>query len=294
VSLYFLENSEQIYETIKVESLPGSTFSFKSLVGTYRNSCKETPRCPRLLAAFTLEAAAILPLLTYFFVSILFFFRVMQVQLEVQKALNDTGRELSVTLTGETRDSMAELLGANVLFQKKIAGGEEVKQYVSGGSIGISLLESQFSEQEILLRARYRMQLPINFFGMGDLWLTQKADCRKWNGWRGVGEAEGPGAWVYMTENGSVYHVSDACTHLKLSVRSADYRTINAERNENGGRYHPCSLCAGGGVTGGLLYITDQGDRYHTDISCGGIKRTILLVRLEEAGQRRKCSRCGG
>lgn len=43
----------------------------------------------------------------------------------------------------------------------------------------------------------------------------------------------------------------------------------------------------------GRLYITNQGDCYHKDLGCSGIKRTVRMIRLSEVGTRRPCSRCG-
>lgn len=40
------------------------------------------------------------------------------------------------------------------------------------------------------------------------------------------------------------------------------------------------------------VFITDQGNRFHYDLNCGGIKRTIYMIRLSEVGNRKKCSRC--
>ncbi len=70
-----------------------------------------------------------MPLLACFFVSILFFFRVMQVQLEVQKALDDTGRQLAVYLSGDEEaqtDGAVGLLAAEAVFRKDLLGRETV------------------------------------------------------------------------------------------------------------------------------------------------------------------------
>lgn len=33
------------------------------------------------------------------------------------------------------------------------------------------------------------------------------------------------------------------------------------------------------------VFITDQGNRFHYDLNCGGIKRTIYMIRLSEVGK---------
>ena len=40
------------------------------------------------------------------------------------------------------------------------------------------------------------------------------------------------------------------------------------------------------------VFITDQGNRFHYDLNCSGIKRTIYMIRLSEVGNRKQCSRC--
>ena len=57
-------------------------------------------------------------------------------------------------------------------------------------------------------------------------------------------------------------------------------------RNESGGKYYPCELC-GKKVSGMGVYITNYGSKYHTSMSCGGLKRKIYAVPISEtAGER--------
>ena len=92
MSLYKVEVRRIIKIIRKDKSLPEQN----SISGSENIARKGTPQCLRLSAVFTLEAAVVMPVLACFFVSVLFFFRIMQIQLEVQKALDDTGRKLAV------------------------------------------------------------------------------------------------------------------------------------------------------------------------------------------------------
>ena len=87
VSLYEVEARRIIKIIRKDKSLPEQN----SISGSENIARKGTPQCLRLSAVFTLEAAVVMPVLACFFVSVLFFFRIMQIQLEVQRALDDTG-----------------------------------------------------------------------------------------------------------------------------------------------------------------------------------------------------------
>ena len=82
-------------------------------------------------------------------------------------------------------------------------------------------------------------------------------------------------------------------THLELSIRSVAEAEIAALRNENGEAYRKCMQCRYAENAFGRLYITNQGDCYHKDLGCSGIKRTVRMIRLSEVGTRRPCSRCG-
>lgn len=291
MSLYSIEKIAKHNHTRKEKSLPGNVkIDMRKNIHLLFYD-KGTPRCTRKPATFTLEAAVILPLLACFFVSILFFFRVMQVELQVQKALDDTGRKLAVYLC-EEEDYVTGLAVAEAFFLKEMSGREEAAAYINGGNAGISLLESKFEGNEISLCARYHIKLPIRMFWKWNLEMVQKADCRKWNGWNGNGSSVDEDQWVYITETGTVYHTSNACTHLVLSIQSVGYEQVSLLRSENGEKYDRCLHCTNAGEQYGIVYITNQGSAYHSDLNCSGIKRTVSMVRLSEVGNRRACSRC--
>lgn len=290
MSLYSSKQPQENEYYRKEITLPGNT-RYAGCVNKHSFfSHKEAPRYPYFSGVFTLEAAIILPLLACFFVSILFFFRVMQIEITVQKALDDTGRQLAVYMAKE--ESASDIAAAQALFLKELNGKEVPEGYIWGGKPGISLLSSKFSEQEVQLRACYRIRLPVRIFWIKELFMEQHADCRKWNGWSATPENGGEDAWVYITETGSVYHRASNCSHLALSIQSVEREQLAYLRNENGGKYYVCSRCAGRTNTWGKVYITNQGNCYHNDLSCSEIKRTVYMVRLSEVGARQGCKRC--
>lgn len=291
MSLYSIKIPQQKEFYRKEKTLPGKTRFIKSVRSDFSFSHKETPRYPYFSGVFTLEAAVILPLLASFFVCVLFFFRVMQIELAVQKALDDTGRQMAVYLAEEKAAS--DLTAAQILFLKELGETDVPERYIIGGKMGISLLTSEISEREIKLKAHYQVQLPLRIFGVRRLAMEQRADCRKWNGWSAEAENGESDIWVYITETGSVYHRLSTCSHLELSIQSVKREELAYLRNENGGKYHKCSQCAKQTNTWGNVYITNQGDCYHNDLNCSGIKRTVYMIRLSEAGNRECCKRCG-
>ena len=95
---------------------------------------------------------------------------------------------------------------------------------------------------------------------------------------------------VYVTETGLVYHRDYHCSYLDLSIHLVSMQEISSLRNKSGGKYYPCEHCAEQSV--GMVYITENGDRYHNSLSCSGLKRTIYAVPLSEVAGKGACSRC--
>ena len=55
--------------------------------------CQKASLCSFFKGSYTLEAAVIIPVAAVFFLTLLFFFRVLQIQTEVQEALNYASRK---------------------------------------------------------------------------------------------------------------------------------------------------------------------------------------------------------
>lgn len=282
VSHYFKKRTGKIYSR---KSLPGFPIT------VWRKKWhKGTPRCACLRGSFTVEAAVILPMLACFFVSILFFFRVLQVELQVERAIVDAGQTLSAYAAGDGKSTGKAALKLAVM--KELAGREETARYVTGGAAGVSLLASKVEGDFIDIRAAFSVEIPVRLFGRQGIKIERRVCCRKWTGRkgeRGNGEDE---IWVYVTETGTVYHRRRECSHLRLSVTAVNKNSVGDKRNENGGKYHECERCKDKNRGQAKVYITSQGDRYHYDLQCSGIKRTISMIKLSEVGGRSPCSRC--
>lgn len=250
--------------------------------------CKKTFLHIRIKASYTLEMAIVLPLVVAFLTTILFFFRVLQVQTQVQEALTYASRHTAAQAA--LSDNTATLLGsAEMYFRKEIRQYAEYQKYVADQSGGVSLLLSDLKGPEITLRADYFVKLPIMFFKVKGVRITQYSTSRKWTGdhaeWL---EAD----YVYVTEHGTVYHCSRNCSYLDLSIREADYAGISQLRNKNEHKYNGCSQCVAKNKTFKRVYITDYGSCYHTELACSGLKRTVYLILKSDAGNKGPCSKC--
>lgn len=99
---------------------------------------------------------------------------------------------------------------------------------------------------------------------------------------------------VYVTDNGSVYHKDIGCSYLDLSISHVSKNAAEGLRNHYGEKYSPCETCGKGQDQGGMVYITETGNRYHTLESCSGLKRTVRMEKQSHvSGKMHACSRCG-
>lgn len=250
---------------------------------------QEASFCTYQKASLTVEAAVVFPLLTGFWLSILFFFRVLLVQTAVEESLIYAGRMAAIESCLTDEESVLSI-SVEGLFRSALLQREDVDRYVAGGIIGVSLLESDLSGKEITLRANYMVKLPITLFGQNGIWVTSENSFIKWKG--DVSADELQGQWVYITETGSVYHRDMSCRSLDLHIQQDLLINMKAHRGESGQKYYPCDRCIESVHEMQQVYFTDYGHLYHEKLSCSALKRTITKVLLSQVEGRRPCSFC--
>lgn len=254
---------------------------------------KETSPCIRVEGSYTAEAVVAIPFFTAFMVVLLFFFRVLMVQQTVEHALMETGREAAVLAYEEQQGrNVVGIPAAELLFLKNLNQDEATENLVQGGALGISLVRSDFSKEYVELTADYSLRLPIGLFGKQKISVTQRVKCRKWTGETNANSQENE-ELVYITPTGAAYHRNRNCSYLKLSVKPVQGSSIDEYRNADGGKYYSCSSCMKNDKSYAVIYITEYGNRYHGNLNCSRLKRTIIAVRLSEVGERHACGKCG-
>lgn len=262
-------------------------------------------------AVLTIETAIVLPFFVCFMVFILYFYRVLQTQAHIAQALQYASRKTAAeysmpaysdhetdkkSLIQEIKESdLNGMLKAKAYFYKQLKNQKCPTQFINRGILGISFLQSDFSEDYIELKAIYKMKLPVKLLGNIQFRIVQVSKCRKWTGYRPEQDMQNePDHWLYYTEYGTVYHANRSCTHLDLSIRGISYTQVSSKRNSSGGKYHKCEKCGNDTSGNGMVYITDYGDRYHSSLRCSGLKRIIYMIRKSKATDKRMCSKCGG
>ena len=96
---------------------------------------------------------------------------------------------------------------------------------------------------------------------------------------------------VYVTESGTVYHKSRACSYLNIVVRPVDADKVEEERNSSGRKYTLCKRCEGKEVTE-VVYISEGGTKYHVTAGCSTLKRIVIEKSREEV-ELPACHKCG-
>lgn len=266
----------------------------------------------KISASMTVEAAVVLPLFLFFFINLGCAIEMIRLHGNLQLALWETGNRLSVygyALGEEGREGETGFLQevSDVAFSYGYVKGQVVsytgKEYLNQspltyGTDGLQFLESEiFTAQdtfEIVLT--YEVSPWMEVPGVKPFRMANKYYGHIWNGYRLPGtstEGEEQADFVYVAQNGTVYHDDRNCSHLSLTIRQVGAEQVDQERNASGGRYTACEKCAKGSMPSSV-YIGVEGDRYHYDRDCSGLKRTVFTMTRQEAKEQyRPCSRCG-
>lgn len=190
----------------------------------------------------------------------------------------------------------------------------KLKDYVDVDSINQSCIKDGYSgiqtylssfmiEEDVIdIILTYKIKLPLLFIVVDDIPMVQRVRLRGWSGTKVSLKSETEDEMendteemVYITEHGTVYHLSKECSHLTLSIKEASIDVIIDLRNDSGGKYKGCEICDKYKIEmeNNKVYITVYGDRYHKSLSCSGLKRTIKAIPKSEMGDRNLCKRCG-
>lgn len=257
-----------------------------------------------LSGSMTIECAAALPMFFLAMVIFICFLDVMRIQVIVTSSLCQSAKELGMyAYAGDKtrKDSPVGVVTAGVCMAyakqnlKKQLKGERLTG-IEGKSGGIRLQTSAMDNGQITLRAEYRYRPSAALIPVMPVTLTCTGYARAWTGYEknmDFGSEGEENEMVYITQNQEVYHVREDCSYLELSIHYIGSGGLASARNEYGEKYRPCEKCVGKGTSGAGYYITEKGDRYHSLKTCGGLTRTVRLVKKSETGGLRPCSRCG-
>ena len=266
-------------------------------------------------ASYTVEASMTLPIFVFLCACVLLFFRILTVEWGVAVALNETAREVAVA-SGSLSNAEKEAREKEGSKEEDSAASESQSDekwktvavdlakirilmhktpvsVVHFGIVGFDFSQSKVDEKDVDLVVSYKVPLPVSFFGIRSVAVSQRAKAHRWVGFdpKEGEEAEDASDCVYVTETGSAYHKDASCSYLNPSIRPVSLAAVESERNQSGHKYYPCPLCRG---YAGTVYITSYGENYHTKLGCSGLKRTIRVTTEEKAKRSgyHACSKC--
>lgn len=228
-------------------------------------------------ASFLVETALAFP----FFLCLISILIFLLLQLNTQ-------REIKIELMRSVRNATyfyeKESLNTGFMMGKTYLKSKE-KQITS------LKIEALMQEETVGMFLSYQMEVPYQLFSAQLDTFSQQYSLRKWMGEQD--EAVQNQNIVFITKESEVYHESKTCTYLNPSIRCVELDQIEKMRNQGGEKYRPCRYCRQHGKQQNQCFITEDGNRYHTDQNCSRLKRTIFEILRSEIGERRPCSKCG-
>lgn len=240
--------------------------------------------------SITLEAAFSVSLFFFAAISLVYILEIMAIQTSMKNALYMAAKEYAeesylypFVSTDSVEKKIVEQIGENRLNRSMIVGG----------SSGLDLSETKkhWGAAIVDFTVRYRWEIPFPVFHMYSSWQSQTVRVKGWTGYESTFPDVSSTELVYVTDYGVVYHTDRNCTYLDLSVRTIEKEEIEDIRNQSGGKYKACLLCAFA-PGGAELYITNYGDRYHSSLECSGLRRKVYTVPLTDVYGLGGCSKC--
>lgn len=252
----------------------------------------------------TVEAALVIPIFLFAIMAVLSFVEMLRLQMNLDSAMQQCAKELATygyaqsTLSDENtvdlpfplealfsetyvRNRIISAVGSDYLDNSPLEGN----LYFTGSRI--------MEDDRIELRCVYYVMPFFSLSPEAGFLTGETAVVRAFTGYDNLTSAsvETTEEYVYITEYGTAYHKDRGCPYLDLSVNKIFSENLENERNKDGSKYYACDICTGSG-SGTVVYITDYGEKYHSDILCSGLRRTVESVPISQVGNRTPCKKC--
>lgn len=260
----------------------------------------------------TLEAVCIMPIMLFAFLAFYSMGQIYIMENQIYQAALNTAEYLAeyaylvnYAAGGEddSQDDISQksiedsvgiqLLGiglANAKFQQYLGENERVNRYVKAGSSGIYLISDELFDEEdfINFQVVYQVQIPVPLLNHLTVSFRHRIHQKAYTGYVPSGENGNENdRYVYVTEYGTVYHMTRSCSHLQLTIQPVTKGALK----QSYANLRPCEYC--GDVESEVYYVTEYGESYHTSTQCTGLKRTIERVPFREVSGLAPCLECG-
>lgn len=227
----------------------------------------------------SVEASLVIPVFLLAMLRLFLCFQSVLAEVQVYEAAAETVEYMSETASAGVCDAAV----AYLRFPRYIDEKKTVKQYVKYGESGVCFPGSTMDEEDyVVLRTSYELKY------LGPRTFTIRKRAYTGAVWTDTdSEAEsGKDAYVYVTDRQSVYHVTRSCSYLTLDIRMSSLQEAKADG------YAACAFC-GKELRGEQVYVTEDGDCYHSSLRCSGLTRTVYRKKKSEVTGLGACSRCG-
>ncbi len=244
--------------------------------------------------SMALEGSLVLPLFLFFIVTVLFTLEVVRFESNMMEALHQTGNnQAAQAYLVKYANQPKENLNTQILAYLD----KQLYPYlcVEGNKQGVLIqdLSTIDTNGEILIRAEYKITPLIGKLPIGTIVMRDKFVGHAFVGYTGH-ENQKAGSnqeiYVYITRTGTRYHKSINCTHLRIKIQEINASEINKSRSQSGEKYYACERCHP--QKAGQVFITTDGNRYHSQADCSSLKREVHMILLREAGAYQPCQRC--
>lgn len=246
--------------------------------------------------SMTVEAAVVMPLLILFILHLGSCMEMLRLHGRLEYALWQTGQELTLFGAGQGTEDIPDLavsyLYVNGRIQQILGGDYLDSSPLAHGGKELTYLSSEYLEEDecINIILTYQVCPQITCFPFPYFRMYNRYYGRAWTGYA-VGNETEKKVYVYVTEDGEVWHSRGDCSYLKLNICEAQPENVWTMRNASGERYRSCSRCEDRPM-GDLVYLTREGNRVHTVRDCPALLRRIHAVIWRENMPYRPCSRC--
>lgn len=246
--------------------------------------------CKKKKAVLTIEAASVLPLFLISSITLMTLLSAYYINGRIEAAVNEEARYIAMKYFREGYSTAA----VQADIESRLGDNFVNSHLIKNGKSGFDYSKTDLSDREIIyISVSYVIKPPFSIFYMYEIPCEKSVTMHSWTGYiNGLNGFYDGADYVYMTKNGTVYHRNRECSHIRLTIKTVSSSEIIGLRNKSGSKYKKCEYCHPKG-TEEKLYITTDGDRFHKTLMCGGLKRSIVRVRLSDIGDIPPCLRCG-
>lgn len=245
--------------------------------------------------AMTLEASLIVPIFLIVLLMLTSAGEILMIHQQISHGVCEAAKRAAVN---EYRIRQKKKSGSNLSgFSAKAAFLASVNRKfldhsaLAGGSAGAAAAcrLTLNSKGEYIVSVRYYIRKTMPFLSTYAASYQQSVRQKSMTGYVPDGDELKEG-YVYITPHEAVYHKDLSCTHLALDI-SVD-EDVEKYKNKQT-HYKPCDKCTKyekGDVS--CVYVAKEGESYHTDLGCSGLKRTVKQVDLSTLKGMKPCTRC--